>query len=58
MKKRVLVMMACCFALMSQAQDFKFCMSYEDFVANKWTPIDSLTQGRTLKFPEVKYDYN
>lgn len=58
MKKIVLVMMACCFALMSQAQDFKYCMSYEDFVANKWTPIDSLTQGRTLKFPEVKYDYN
>jgi hypothetical protein len=55
MKKNVFVLIVfCCLSLMAQAQVAKFCMSYADFVDGKWTPVEKLTEGRTLQACQLR----
>ena len=42
--------------MMLHAQNAKFCKSYSDFVANRWTPVESLTEGRTNQMCQVKFE--
>ena len=59
MKKNVFVsLLFCCLSLMAQAQVAKYCMTYADFVADKWTPVDSLTEGRTQQAVQMKFADN
>lgn len=44
----------CCFSLICQAEVAKYCMTYADFVADRWTPVDSLVQGRSLQLCQLK----
>ncbi len=57
MKKIVMMLLVSCLPLIGQAQVAKCCMSYADYIADKWTPIDSLTKGRTLRVPQIKNEY-
>lgn len=46
-----------CGTLISQAQkNVRYCMTYEDFVANRWIPIDSLTAGKTKQMCQLKFN--
>ena len=55
MKKNVLVLVLfCCLSAMAKAQVVKYCMSYSDFVAGKWKPVESLTGGRTKQACQMK----
>jgi len=38
--------------------DAKYCLTYEDFVADRWTPIDSLTNGNTKQLCQIKFEDN
>ena len=59
MKKNVFVsVLFCCLSLMAQAQVAKYCMTYADFVADKWTPVDSLTEGRSQQAVQMKFADN
>lgn len=39
---------------MAQAQVVKYCMSYSDFVAGNWKPVEELTGGRTKQACQMK----
>lgn len=56
--KKLLIAFLCCLPLMSQAQLVKYCMSYADYVAGKWSPIEDLTEGRTKQAVQMKFDSN
>ncbi len=56
MKKFIVIFMMCCLPLISQAEVYKVCMTYADFVADNWVSIDSLVDGRTLRMPQMKYE--
>lgn len=59
MKKNVFILaLFCCLSLMAKAELVKYCMSYGDYVAGKWTPIEDLTQGRTKQAVQMKCDNN
>ena len=48
MKKNIFVLALFCFlSMMANAEVAKYCMSYEDFVADNWKSLDELTAGRT-----------
>lgn len=36
----------------------KYCMTYDDFMDNRWIPIDSLTEGRTSRFCQMEFKDN
>lgn len=55
MKKNVFVLaLFCCLSAMAQAQVVKYCMSYSDFVAGNWKPVEELTGGRTKQACQLK----
>lgn len=55
MKKKVFVLVLFfSMTLMVQAQVAKYCMSYSDFLADKWAPVESLTGGRTIQACQMK----
>lgn len=54
--KKLIMLLLCCLPMMLQAQDAKFCKSYSDFVANRWTPVESLTKGRTNQMCQIKFE--
>ena len=55
MKKNVFVLaFFCCLSLFAQAQVAKYCMNYADFVADKWTPVEKLTEGRAMQACQLK----
>ena len=55
MKKNVFALALFCFvSMMANAEVAKYCMSYEDFVANNWKSLDSLTAGRTKQVCQIK----
>lgn len=51
----VLLMVA---GTVSAQVDAKYCMTYDDFVNNRWTPIESLVGGRTKQMVQIKFDCN
>ena len=53
-----MMMMMCCLPLMGMAQVAKYCMTYADCVANKWTPVEKLTEGRTQQVCQLKVEDN
>lgn len=54
--KRFFLMLLCCVALTGRAQqEVKYCMTYEDFYADNWRPIEELTGGRSKKDCEIKF---
>ena len=55
MKKNVFVLALFCFvSMMANAEVAKYCMSYEDFVADNWKSVDELTAGRTKQVCQIK----
>jgi len=54
-KKFLAVTMTCLLALTAQAQ-VKFCKSYDEFKANKWTAYENLIPGKEPDSVRVKYD--
>ena len=55
MKKNVFVLALFCFvSMMANAEVAKYCMSYEDFVADNWKSLDELTAGRTKQVCQIK----
>ena len=55
MKKNCLVLvLMCCLTLMANAQGAKYCMTYSDFVAGNWKPVDDLTKGQTKQACQMK----
>ena len=52
--KKLMIILLGCLPMMLHAQNAKFCKSYSDFVANRWTPVESLTEGRTNQMCQVK----
>lgn len=54
--KKLMIILLGCLPMMLQAQNAKFCKSYSDFVANRWTPVESLTEGRTNQMCQVKFE--
>ena len=55
MKKNIYVLAVLLFVVISaQAQVAKYCMTYADFVAGKWTPVENLTEGRSLQAVQMK----
>lgn len=55
MKKNVFVLaLFCIVSMMANAEVAKYCMSYEDFVANNWKSVDELTAGRTKQVCQIK----
>lgn len=59
MKKNVFVLaFFCCLSLFAQAQVAKYCMNYADFVADKWTPVEKLTEGRSMQACQLKTSDN
>ena len=55
MKKNVFVLALFCFvSMLANAEVAKYCMSYEDFVADNWKSLDSLTAGRTKQVCQIK----
>ena len=55
MKKNVFVLVLfSSMTLMVQAQVAKYCMTYSDYLADKWTPVESLTGGRTIQACQMK----
>ena len=55
MKKNVFALALVCFvSMMANAEVAKYCMSYEDFVADNWKSLDSLTAGRTKQVCQIK----
>ena len=56
--KSIMVVALCLLPLSGKAQLVKYCMSYADFVADKWSPIEELTEGRTKQAVQMKFDNN
>lgn len=54
--KKLFLVFICCFSLSANAQLVKYCMTYADFVADNWTPIEALTEGRTNQACQIKFD--
>ena len=55
MKKNKFVLALFCFlSMMANAEVAKYCMSYEDFVADNWKSLDELTAGRTKQVCQIK----
>ena len=55
MKKNIFVLALFCFlSMMANAEVAKYCMSYEDFVADNWKSLDELTAGRTKQVCQIK----
>ena len=54
--KKLMIILLGCLPMMLHAQNAKFCKSYSDFVANRWTPVESLTEGRTNQMCQVKFE--
>ena len=55
MKKFIMILLGC-LPMMLQAQNARYCKSYSDFVANRWTPIESLTEGKTKQMCQIKFE--
>ena len=32
----------------------KYCLTYDDFLDNRWVPVDSLVEGRTKQLPQLR----
>ena len=46
-----------CGTMSSLAQKMaKYCMTYDDFVANRWIPMDSLTAGKTKQMCQLTFN--
>ena len=54
MKRLFVILIMCSIARLSWAVVAKYCMTYADFVADRWTPVDSLVQGRTLQLCQLR----
>ena len=53
--KKLMIILLGCLPMMLHAQNAKFCKSYSDFVANRWTPVESLTEGKTDQMCQIKF---
>lgn len=59
MRKTLVLIIVCVLPMVSMAADVaKYCMTYADYVADRWTPVDSLLQGRTLQLCQLEYKSN
>ena len=57
MKKKMMgLLVALVFGSMSALAQVnaKYCMTYDDFMDNRWVPIDSLVEGHTQQMPQLK----
>lgn len=56
--RNLFIAIFCCLAMTAKADEPKFCMSYADYVAGKWSTIESLTEGRSKQACQIKANDN
>ena len=59
MRKTLILIIVYVLPMVSMAGDVaKYCMTYADYVAGKWVPVDSLVKGRSHQLCQLEYKSN